>query len=101
MKFNPNKTLVETIKEGAFGGTYFRDNYSGVNIFRHRNSLKELHELKNIYEKFYSSDYYDFNFNKYKVKTASGLWIKNKKICCNFFLLYRRWDMSYYHFNRQ
>ena len=29
MKFNPNKTLIEIIKEGAFGGTYFRDIYSG------------------------------------------------------------------------
>ena len=73
MKFNPNKTPVETINKGAFGGTYFRDNYSGVNIFRYRNSLKQLHELKNIDEKFYSSDYYDFKFIKYKVKTALGL----------------------------
>ena len=70
MKFNPNKTPVETIKEGAFGGTYFRENYSGINIFRYRNSLKELHEIKNIDKKFYSSDYYDFKFIKYKVKTA-------------------------------
>ena len=30
MEFNPNKTPVEVIKEGAFGGTYFRDIYSGV-----------------------------------------------------------------------
>ena len=29
--FGANKTLVEVIKEGAFGGTYFRDTYSGVN----------------------------------------------------------------------
>ena len=25
MSFNPNKTPIEIIKEGAFGGTYFRD----------------------------------------------------------------------------
>ena len=31
MNFTPNKTPVETISEGAFGGTYFRDIYSGVN----------------------------------------------------------------------
>ena len=31
MNFNPNKTPVEVIKEGAFGGTYFRDIYSDVN----------------------------------------------------------------------
>ena len=31
MDFCANKTLVEVIKESAFGGTYFRDIYSGVN----------------------------------------------------------------------
>ena len=31
MNFSPNKTPIETIKEGALGGTYFRDIYSGVN----------------------------------------------------------------------
>ena len=31
MNFSPNKTPIETIKEGAFGGTYFRDIYSGIN----------------------------------------------------------------------
>ena len=27
MSFNPKKTPIEIIKEGAFGGTYFRDIY--------------------------------------------------------------------------
>ena len=31
MDFGANKTPVEIIKEGAFGGTYFRDIYPGVN----------------------------------------------------------------------
>ena len=31
MEFNSNKTPVEVIKEGPFGGTYFRDIYSCVN----------------------------------------------------------------------
>ena len=31
MEFNRNKTPVEIIKKGAFGGTYLRDIYSGVN----------------------------------------------------------------------
>ena len=30
MNFSPNKTPSEIINEGAFGGTYFRDIYSGV-----------------------------------------------------------------------
>ena len=31
MDFGANKTHVKIIKEGAFGGTYFRYIYSGVN----------------------------------------------------------------------
>ena len=31
MKFGANKMPIEVIKEGAFGGTYFGDIYSGIN----------------------------------------------------------------------
>ena len=31
MNFNENKTPIEVNKEGAFGGTYFRDIYPGIN----------------------------------------------------------------------
>ena len=31
MDFGANKTPVEIIREGALGGTYFRDIYSSVN----------------------------------------------------------------------
>ena len=31
MNLGADKTLVEIIKEEAFGGTYFRDIYSGIN----------------------------------------------------------------------
>ena len=31
MDLGVNKTPVEMIKKGAFGGTYFRDIYSGIN----------------------------------------------------------------------
>ena len=40
MDFKPNKTPVEIIKEGSFGGTYFRDNYSGVNDKFYKDSWK-------------------------------------------------------------
>ena len=30
MEFGANKTPNGAVKEGAFGGTYFRDIYSGV-----------------------------------------------------------------------
>ena len=31
MDFGENKTPIEVIKKGAFGGTYFRDIYLNVN----------------------------------------------------------------------
>ena len=38
MVFGTNKTPVQFIKECAFGGTYFRDIYSGVNSKWYRKS---------------------------------------------------------------
>ena len=40
MDFNPNKTPIEMIKEGAFGGTYFRNIYSCINEKWYKNSQK-------------------------------------------------------------
>ena len=40
--FGTNKTPVEMIKEGAYGKTYFRDIYSGINGKWYRKSWKEL-----------------------------------------------------------
>ena len=31
MDFSPNKTPIGIVKEGAFGGTYFRNIYSNIN----------------------------------------------------------------------
>ena len=45
MDFGTNKTPV-VIKEGAFGGTYFRNIYSGVNSKWYRKTWKEFVELK-------------------------------------------------------
>ena len=73
MEFSPNETSVEIIKEGEFGGTYFRDIYSCVNGKWYQDSCKEFNELKNITQKFYFSDYYDDKLNKYKVKTGTSL----------------------------
>ena len=74
MEFHPNKTPIKIIEEEAFGGTYFRDIYSGVNGKWYRNSWKEFNELKRIDQKYYSSDYYDdVKLNKYKVKTGTSL----------------------------
>ena len=79
MEFNP----TEISKGWAFSGTYFRDIYSDVNEKWYRNSWKEFNELKNIDQKYYSSNYYDVKLNKYKFKTGTSLrfwenkgWIK-------------------------
>ena len=83
MNFSPNKTPIEVIKEKAFGGTYFRAIYSGINEKCCKNSWKEFVQLKNIDAKFYASDYHDVNVNKYGVKCGTSLrfwenkgWIK-------------------------
>ena len=67
MNFSPNKIPIEVIREGALGGTYFRNIYSGVNEKWYKNSWKGFVHLKNIGAKFYASDYYDVNVSKYGV----------------------------------
>ena len=64
MDFGANKTPVEVIKEGAFGGTYFRDIYSGVSGKWYKKSWKESDQLKGIDQKYYWSSYYDVTVNK-------------------------------------
>ena len=73
MDFSPKKTPIQTIKEGAVGGTYLKDVYSNINKKWYKNSWKEFIHLKNIYPKFYASDYYDINANKYGVKYGTSL----------------------------
>ena len=73
MDFSPNKTPIEVIREGAFGGTYFRDIYSGINRKWYKNSWKEFDQLKNIDAKLYTLDSYDKKLNKYTVKTGISL----------------------------
>ena len=73
MDFSPNKMPVEIIKEGAFGGTYFRDIYSGINGKRYRKSWKEFDQLKNIGQKYYCLDYYVVSVNKYGIKCRTSL----------------------------
>ena len=38
MDFGTKKTPLQIIKEGSFGVTYFRDNYSDVNNTWYKNS---------------------------------------------------------------
>ena len=71
--FGVNKSPVEVISEGAFGGTYFRDIYSGVNDKWYRNSWKEFEFLGSLDKKLYASSYYQVSVNKYGVKCDTSL----------------------------
>ena len=83
MKFNPNKTPVEVIKEGVFGGTCFRDIYSGVTGKWYKKSWNEFDQLKKIDQKFYCSNYYDVSVNKCGVKCETSLRIWENRVCIN------------------
>ena len=71
--FRPNKTPAEVIREGAFGGTYFRDIYSGVNVKWYRNSWQEFKFLGDMDKKLYASSYYDAGVNKYGMRCGTSL----------------------------
>ena len=73
MNFGSNISPVEVIKKGAFVDTYFRNIYSGVNDKCYKNSWKEFEELEDIDKKYYPSDFYDVNVNKYGVKCGTSL----------------------------
>ena len=98
MNFSTNKTPIEIIKEGAFSGTYFRDIYSGINEKWYKNSWEEFVHLKNIDAKFYASDYYDVNVNKYGVKCETSLRFWENKGWINKIDLYGwfQWYFKYW-----
>ena len=72
MDCKPNISPVEIIKKGAFGGTYFRDIYFGANDELYKYSWEEFKELEGIDKKYYCSDFYDVNLNKYTVKCGTS-----------------------------
>ena len=73
MDFGANKTPFEVIREGAFRSTFFREIYTSLNGKWYKNSWKEFHQLKNIDQKHFCSDYYDVRVNKYGVKCKTSL----------------------------
>ena len=73
MKFRPNINPAGIIKKGVFGGTYFRDIYSGVNDTFYKSSWNEFEELEGIDKKYYCSGFYDASLNKYGVKCGTSL----------------------------
>ena len=78
-----NKTPVQVIKEGAFGGRYFGEIYSGINGKYYRKSWKKFNQLKDIYQKNYSSNYQDVIVNKYGVKYTTSLRLLENKCSIN------------------
>ena len=56
-----------------FGGTYFRDIYSGANCKIYKDSWKEFKNLENIKKEYYCSDFYDVSLNQYGVKCDTSL----------------------------
>ena len=83
MDFGANKMPVEIIREDAFGGTYFRDIYSGVTGEWYKKLWKKFDQLKDIDQKFYCSDYYDRSINRYSVKCRTSLRFWENKGCIN------------------
>ena len=73
MDFGTNKMPIEVTQEGAFGGTYFRDIYSGADGKWYRKSWKEFNDLKSIDTKYYCSNYHDISVNKNGVKCGTSL----------------------------
>ena len=88
---------IEVIREGAFGGTYFRDIYSGINGKWYKNSWKEFDQLKDINKNYYCSNYYDVRVNKYGVKCGTSLRFWENKGWINEMDLYG-WFQRYFRY---
>ena len=76
--FKPSLTPHQVLKLGYFGGTYFRPIYSSVTKkhYKSHDVIKEYPKswFKGIdIEKMVTSQDYDKNVNKYKVKCGTGL----------------------------
>ena len=72
MNISPNKKPIEVIKQEAFGGTYFRDIYSGINGKWYKNHGKNSIN-ENIDKQYYCSNYYGVSVNKYGVKCRTKI----------------------------
>ena len=98
MKFGANKTPIEIIREVAFGGTHFREIYSGINGKWYRKSWKKFDQLKIIDKKYYCSDYHDVSVSKYGTKCRTSLRFWENKSWINEIDLYGKsqWYFRYW-----
>ena len=74
MDFSANKTPLEVIKEGVFGGTYFRDIYYGFSGKWYKKSWKELDQLKDFDQKFCWNYYVSVNKYGFKCGRLLRFW---------------------------
>lgn len=72
-EFTPNLTPKEMFTLGSFGGTYWRPIYSGVLGKNLKNYHKKYSFLNHIPLNKLTSENYDININKYKVKVGTSL----------------------------
>ena len=73
--FTPNLSPRDIFRLGSFGGTYWRPIYSDVTKKKYKNMHKKYPKSwwKDIPEHHLSSETYDVNINKYKVKVGTTL----------------------------
>lgn len=98
--FMPNKSPEELIREGSFGGSYWRPLYSK---FLHTTIENDWHELPESWtqglkvEAYLTSPVYDVEVNKYKVKSGQSIedweaagWIRHEYDVRGWFQWYCR-----------
>ena len=73
-EFKPNVTPRQMFELGVFGGTYFRDIYSGVNKKHYKNRRKKYSKhLKGIPDSKISSKTCNITLNHFKAKSGTSL----------------------------
>ena len=92
----PILVLLKSLKKVVFGGTYFRDIYSGANNKIYKYSWKEFKELENIDKKYYSSDFYDVSLNKYGTECGTSLRFWESKGWINEIYGWLQWYFRYW-----
>ena len=68
MNFYPNKIHVEILKEGLYGGTYFKNIYSDATNKWSSDFWKDFRDIIDGNDpKYFNSRFYDTPINKYVV----------------------------------
>ena len=102
--FRPNKSPEEMIREGCFGGSYFRPLYSrrlGTTVFDDHKELPSSWYSGLDVSKYLTSPKYDVEINKYRVSSGQSIeeweaagWINHKYDIRGWFQWYCRFYMG-------